>query len=139
MRVEADIMKMKRQGGFTLIEVMVSILIFSFGVIAMVGLQAASIGNMIQGTYRTNASLLANRVLGQMMVDKSNVASYADSAGTSFVPKKLWLDDVKAALPNGGATVVISGSQVTVVVSWRNNNEPVADAHKYTAVGQVAF
>ena len=132
-------MESKRHGGFTLIEVMVAILIFSFGVIAMVGLQAVSIGNMVQGTHRTNASLFANRLLGQMMVDKGNVASYADAAGTSFVPKASWLADVQAALPNGGATVVISGTQATIVVSWRNNDEPTANTHKYTAVGQVAF
>lgn len=132
-------MKRETQKGFTLIEVMVAILIFSLGVIAMVGLQSASIGNMVHGTYRTNASLLANRLLGQMMVDKNNVSNYADSAGTASTLKTQWVADVKAALPNADGKVTINGTTVTVEVSWRNNDEPTANLHKYTAVGQVAF
>lgn len=126
------------QSGTTLIEVMVAIVIFSVGVIAMIGLQSVSIGNMAHGKYRTDASFLANRLLAQMMIDKANVANYADSAGTASTYKTQWLADVAAALPRGSATVTLAtGSVATVTVSWRNPDEQTA--HTYTAIGQIAF
>ena len=124
------------QGGFLLIEALISILIFSVGVIALVGLQSLSVNNTMHGKYRTEASYLVNSLIGQMMVDQSNVAAYADNTSTS--PYRLaWNTDVAAALPNGGSSVTINGSAVTVVVSWRNPDE--VQAHNYTALAQVVF
>lgn len=124
------------QGGFLLIEALISILIFSMGVIALVGLQSMSINNTLHGKYRTEASYLVNSLIGQMMVDQTNVAAYADSTATS--PNRIaWNADVAAALPNGASSVLINGTAVTVVVSWRNPDE--TQAHNYTALAQVAF
>lgn len=125
------------QGGFLLIEALISILIFSMGVIALIGLQAMAINNTLHGKYRTEASYLVNSLVGQMMVDQTNVASYADGANAS-ANRTAWNTEVAAALPNGTSSVTITGgTAVTVVVSWRNSDE--AQLHNYTALAQVVF
>jgi type IV pilus assembly protein PilV len=126
-----------RQRGFLLIEALIAILIFSLGVIALMGLQSISIGNAIQGKYRTDASYLANGIVAQMMVDKNNVSNYADGASTPAARRTQWNGEVAAALPNGSANVTINGTAVTVVVSWRNPDE--TSSHSYKAIAQVVF
>ena len=48
-----------REGGFSLIEGLVAILIFSFGILALVSMQATSIQQSSGAKYRSEASLLA--------------------------------------------------------------------------------
>lgn len=126
-----------RQKGFLLIEALIAILIFSLGVIALMGLQSISIGNAIHGKYRTDASYLVNAVVAQMMVDKNNVSNYADGATTPTTRRLEWNTEVAATLPNGSSNITINGSAVTVVVSWRNPDE--ASSHNYKAIAQVVF
>ena len=54
--------EMKRQQkGVMLIEALVGILIFSIGILAIMGMQAISIKSTIEAKYRTEASFLANQ------------------------------------------------------------------------------
>jgi type IV pilus assembly protein PilV len=49
-----------------LLEALIGILIFSLGILSLVALQATSIQLTSDAKYRTDASLLANRLIGQM-------------------------------------------------------------------------
>ena len=51
----------KSQQGVVLIEAMIAILLFSLGVLAIVGLQAAMIKNVDDSKYRTEASYIAQK------------------------------------------------------------------------------
>jgi len=88
------------QQGSVVLEALISILIFSIGILAIVGLQAASIKNVAAAKYRTDASLLANQVIGQMWVsDKSNaalVANFSSPAGANYLA---WANTVAQGLP----------------------------------------
>ena len=44
-----------------LIEALIGILIFSIGILALIGMQAAAIRNTADARYRSEASFLANR------------------------------------------------------------------------------
>lgn len=123
--------------GSILIEGLVAILIFSLGVIALIGMQTLSINESLHGKYRTDASYLANEIIGQMLLDKANVSSYADTASSQSPQREAWDDRVTASLPNGSATITMDGSNVTVVVSWRNSNE--TSSHSYRSIAQVVF
>lgn len=126
----------RRQGGFLLIEAMIAILIFSLGIVALMGLQSIAISDSVHGKYRTDASYLANGIVAQMMADRTNMANYADGASPT-TRRTEWDAEVAAALPNGSTSITISGSGVTVVVSWRNPNE--TDSHNFTTFAQVVF
>ncbi|MBK8385246.1 MAG: hypothetical protein IPL11_06065 [Candidatus Accumulibacter sp.] len=56
----------KAQAGVMLLEALIGILIFSLGILSLVALQATSIQLTSDAKYRTDASLLANRLIGQM-------------------------------------------------------------------------
>lgn len=117
---------MQSQGGMVLIEVLVSILIFAIGILAVIGLQAAAIANVTDSRYRTEASALANQHLARMWVDQSNFASYV---GTVSVPE----------LPNGSMTTTMTntstGTDVNVVVTWQPPNATAA--HNFDTVTRI--
>lgn len=125
----------RHQRGSFLIEGLIAILIFSMGILAVMGLQAASIKHGIQAKYRADAGYFANQIVAQMMADKNNAASYDDSSTNTN--KTAWLTEVAGTLPNGTGNITVAGSQVTISVNWRLPDE--AQAHRYVAVTQVVY
>ena len=113
---------LRAQGGALLVEGMAAILIFSLGILAIIGLQAASIKNTTESKYRVDASLVANQALGQMWADRPNLATYVSEV------------DV-AALPNGRRKIEVNGTTVTVTVTWRMPSD--VTTRKYQTVTQI--
>lgn len=118
-----------KQQGLMLIEALVGILIFSFGILAMMGLQAISIKNTIEARYRTEASFVANEIIGTMWTEcgvgaACTLSSYDTTSGTN--PKMTaWRTEVANKLPGivvGGVnspTIAVAGNSITVTVFWR--------------------
>ncbi len=131
----------KAQHGIALLEALVGILIFSIGILAMMGLQAQSIRNTIEAKYRNEAAYLANQIIGQMWVDRANMAGY-DTAGGVNLNMTSWRTRVASTLPGitvGGTnspTITVAGPQVTVTLFWRM---PGADSvtRQLSAVAQI--
>lgn len=131
-----------RQGGFTLIEGLVSILIFSFGVLALVRMQASAIQQSSDARYRSEASLLANHLIGQMWVTDRTATTLQTSFNTGGDAYATWLANVEATLPTAAATaptVSVSAQGVaTINLFWKAPyEEPSAPAHRYTIVAQI--
>ena len=57
-----------RQPGVALLEALIAILIFSFGVLGLVGLQASSIGFLSDARDRVDASQLASQLASTLQV-----------------------------------------------------------------------
>jgi type IV pilus assembly protein PilV len=90
-----------RQSGVMLIEALIALLIFSIGILGIVGLQAAATSASIDAKYRSEAALLANKVIGDMWASDRTQATLqgafkggdpANSAGPNF-----------SSTPNGAA------------------------------------
>nr|MDA8109387.1 type IV pilus modification protein PilV [Betaproteobacteria bacterium] len=64
------------QHGMVLIEALVGILIFSIGILAMLGMQAVGVQTTVDAKYRSDAAFLANQIVSQMWVNQANLASY---------------------------------------------------------------
>lgn len=115
------------ESGIALIEALIAILLFSLGILALVGLQASMTKNVTQSKLRGEASYLANQLIGQMWVDQANLSSYAiaSNACTTGGNAKCtsWLGSVQNTLPSGGAEVTINAGVVSVTVNWRLPNE----------------
>ena len=105
-----------------LLEALVAILIFSIGVVAVMGMQAVSIEQVTQSKYRMDASYLANQIIGKMWTDIPNLATYA-SAGSAG--RTAWDTTVASTLPSGTGTIAVNGTLVTVTINWRMPNESV--------------
>lgn len=126
------------QAGAVVLEALISILIFSIGILAIIGLQAASIQDASAAKYRTDASLLANQIVGEMWVsDKTALTTnFTSPNGAQFVT---WASSVAAALPGASGTnaptIVVSGNTVTVTLKWQAPND--VQSHAYTATAVI--
>ncbi len=122
----------KLQQGVMLLEALVAILIFTLGIIALMGLQAASISQVSQAKYRTDASYLANQILGKMWVDQANLASYTSVGAPGRAD---WDALVIKSLPSGAADIAVAGRQVTVTINWKQPDDIVT--RKYVSVANI--
>jgi len=120
------------QSGVMLIEALVAILLFTLGIIAVMGLQANSILQVSQAKYRTDASYLANQVISDMWVDQGNIANYT-TAGSA--QRAAWDDQVARSLPAGSGTIARAGTVITVTVNWKQPEDVVT--HKYVAIANI--
>jgi type IV pilus assembly protein PilV len=139
------------QGGFMLIEVLIAVLVFSLGVLTIVGLQAASVQQSSKAKYRADATLLANELIGQMWATDRTPDTLKNSFATGGDAYENWLGNVTAALPGAednppevtvaevaGAAGATPSSQVTVVLRWKPPQEPANDpAHNLTVVTRI--
>lgn len=133
-----------RQKGVTLIESLLGILLFSVGILAVVGLQTVAVKTVAESKYRTDASFLANEIIGEMWANKSNVASYAYTSGTPPAVLSAWVTKVNNTLPGTVAnppTIAVAGNAVTVTVFWQHPEEakqtPPPPPHLHRVVASV--
>jgi type IV pilus assembly protein PilV len=148
MNTTARFGKAKTQAGSMLLEALVAILIFSVGILAVVGMQATAVRAAADAKYRSDASLLAGELIGQMWVtDRTNATllnNFQGGGGTNGTAYTTWLANVTAALPGVTAAVnqpvvtVDAANLVTIQVFWTLPSEPAGTAaHNYTVVAQV--
>ena len=104
------------QGGATLLEALISILIFSLGVIAIMGLQAASMKNTAESKFRADASFLANQIIGDMWVNRASLSAYEND---SHPARAEWDKVVSNTLPAAQTTIKVNGGVVNISVSWQ--------------------
>jgi len=115
------------QQGVVIIEAMIAILIFSIGVLGIIGMQASMIKNTADSKYRADASNIAQQRIGQIWADpdptRPGYTSYVESAVS-----------IAAVLPNGTRTTAQSGVQFTVTVNWQ---VPGQAAHNFITVANI--
>ena len=118
-----------RHRGSTLIEVLVSLLILSMGLLSMGGLQTVSLKNNQSAYYRTQATMFANDIADRMRANMAAVTAgnYNNVAGANTAscftaagctPGQMaaqdildWETQVAAALPGGDSVVCLDSSQ----------------------------
>lgn len=132
----------KAQSGVMLLEALIAILIFSLGILALVGLQATAINQSTDARYRSEAALLANDIIGQMWATDRQPATLQANFNTGGALYNTWLPRVRAALPGVAAnppTIVVDGQGVaTVTINWLAPYEaPNTPAHNYLVVAQI--
>ena len=95
---------LQRQSGSVLLEALIAILIFSMGILAIVGLQANAFNSVGEAKYRLEASYVANQIISTMWaLQPANIPLYAFASGTTPAtshPAKPWFDQVTNDLPD---------------------------------------
>jgi type IV pilus assembly protein PilV len=115
--------------GVGLIEVLVSLLVFSLGVLGLVGLQARAMQIETQAGDRTRAANLANEVVTQMWVNRT--------ARLSPTQLRDWNDRVAdistEGLPSGVGTVSEPDANgvVTITITWLPPTRKASDPDQY--------
>lgn len=123
-----------KQRGVMLLEALIAILIFSIGVLAIVGLQAAAVRNVGDTKYRANAGFLANQLIGQMWTEPAaTLAAQFGTGGPKFTTWRNAFANEGTFLPNGNATVVVNASNVvTVTITWQAPSDPAPHSYSTT-------
>jgi len=123
----------KHQAGVMLIEALIGILVFSIGILALLGMQGAAVKNTNDARYRSEAAYLATQIVGQMWVDIANLPSYDTDNAAAYGARDAWLNSVATRLPGvtvGGAlspsiqvgpdpALGLAVQEVRVTVQWQ--------------------
>lgn len=138
----------QQRGGF-LLEALVGILIFSFGILGLVGLQANAIRHVNDAQYRGEAIFLANALVSQMWADDRTAtnptyldATYGDSgSGSGYAAFKEMVRRLPGTELSGNAPAIKvapgptpTSSVVTVTVFWQLPGEQSAHNFSTSAV-----
>jgi type IV pilus assembly protein PilV len=142
-----------RERGVMLIEALIAILIFSIGILAVVGMQSVAIRNVTEAKQRSDAAFLANELTTLMWTDAGRINDYA-YPGSGAVPPKLgtitpptgWIGRV-SQLPGATAnlprvTVIAptpQGATVQIDIFWQLPEEASAGLppRRHTVVATV--
>jgi type IV pilus assembly protein PilV len=120
-------MKPSNERGVMLIEALIGILIFSIGILALLGMQAVAMSTTIDAKYRSEAGFLANQIVGEMWSDTDNLVGYTSENCDATPRCAAWLARVEAMLPNAtGAnapSITVNGREVAVIVRWQPPGE----------------
>jgi type IV pilus assembly protein PilV len=120
-------LKQQRHRGISLIEVLVVIVLFSFGLLGLVALQARAVQTSIGAQDSNRAALLANELVTQMWGQNTvNLPAAAVTAWNTRIANAN-----SGGLPNGAGTVVIAGNVATVTVTWRPPHEDASREYRY--------
>lgn len=120
----------KAQDGFLLLEVLLAIVIFSIGILGVLGLQAVMAKNSTEANFRSIASLVAEERISEMWADPANAVGKVET-GTNIEP----------ILPSGTRTVLrdpVVLTRYTVTVTWRLPGLTETEPHNYVTVANIA-
>ena len=147
----------KRGQGFTLIEVMVSLVIMVIGLIGIFNLHIVAKRGSFESFQQTQASYYANDIINRMKLNPSQLASYAGTySGTPSsatacnvavcTPSQMRLRDIYewqssftgadetvgtqnvGGLDTPTACIEVNANTVTVVLAWRGIRKTTIDA-----------
>lgn len=142
---------LRRQGGFSMIEVLIALVVLAFGLLGLALMQTLNLRYTQSAQHRTLAVNLAGELLDTIRANRSQVAAYAmtesdfdsiDFAGgcatyaSASASNNItrWQCEVKESLgPEAYATVDVTNSpRVTVTVFWTE-----ADTDNLADGGQI--
>ena len=149
-----------KQDGVVLLEALIAIVIFSFGILGMIAMQAAAIRQSDDIQRRAKAAYLANQIISQAWIDRTNLNDYiyqeagsvgANGAACSFTGTSpalsanvgVWLGDtakpdtVLGALPGASAQIKVgtTSNVISVTICWKTPSEPTY--HNFTSTSLI--
>lgn len=126
--------KAPAQQGVGLIEVLIAILIFSFGILGLVGLQARATQYSVSAEDMNRAALLANEASSMMW--NTGTVSLSASAVAAWQAKVASAAD--GGIPAASAVITVSGNVAEISITWKPVSAAASAASSnYTT--QVAF
>lgn len=144
-------------GGFTLLEVLIALLILSVGLLGIAGLQLTSLRSDNSAYLRSQATILAYDILDRMHANRAQAqsggynititgaSSLPSANGTNQADEDLnnWGNAVLKTLPSANASVnVTAANTVTVSISWddsRADRSPDRSGTPVTTPTQFQF
>ncbi len=121
--------------GFSMMEVLVTVVVLSIGLLGLAGLQSTALRNNHSAYHRSQAAILAEDMADRIRANLSGFTSgYYDgtaaentsclsTAGCSSQAMARhdtweWQQNLADTLPNGQGTVATNGDRATITVMW---------------------
>jgi len=133
------------QSGVALLEVLISLLIFAFGILGLLGMQAISIKLTADSKFRGEAAMFADQLINQMWADdRTNAILIANYESATNRPKYVaWKNQIQATegLPGSSVTgnaptiTIDANNVVTVTIRWQAPEEQAP--HQYVTVARL--
>lgn len=125
-------MNLSDNKGFSLIEILVSMLILGIGILGMVGLQLNAMKFSHVASIRTQATFLAYDISDRMRANRTSAregnydialsASAPSGDSIEDVDLSQWLTSLATQLPSGDGSITTTGDIVRVVIQWSEGN-----------------
>jgi type IV pilus assembly protein PilV len=124
----------RHRGGFSLIEVLITILIFAIGMLGLAALQATSVRSNQSANFRTQATALGYMIIDRMRANSDAVLrgeylaglQAGDCAAAPAATPQAAHDvaacrqQIACQLPNGQGSITFPGGQVVVSITWND-------------------
>lgn len=124
---------MKNASGFSLVEVLVSIVILAVALLGTAGLMGTSLRSTNNSYYRSQATFLADDILDRMRANRADALlqsydidpgpAYHATGGMALYDCQEWTAMLQQSLPGGTGTVdVLPSGVITVVIEWGDDD-----------------
>lgn len=108
------IIKTKIKGSM-LLEALIGMLIFSFGIMGLALFQGVTMVNNAENTYRAEASMYVNEVIGQMWAKAGDLESF--EAEDELIPR------TEIRLLDARKTIEVDGNKAFIKLTWKRPND----------------
>jgi type IV pilus assembly protein PilV len=120
----------RRSTGFTLTEILVTLVIISVGLLGVASLHSISLRNNFDALIRSHASALADEITDRMRTNRTlaltgvyNIAVGATRTGTTLADTDLiaWKARLATQLPLGDGSIALAAPPsrlVTIIIQW---------------------
>jgi type IV pilus assembly protein PilV len=129
-----------RQQGSYLLEVLIAMLLFAFGILGLIGLLASSVRASNDARYRTEAANLANGMIADMWTMTAAQMNAVFCAGCTKLTA--WTGKASSLLPSASAAVDLTqpglssqSSTVKVTITWQHPGS--TEQHNYIMTAQI--
>lgn len=140
------------QRGATLIEVLITLVLLSVGLLGMAGLQALSMQSNHSAYYRSQATFLAYDIGERMRANRSvalaggydvdfpaSSNTNAETGDLASKEKGKWLNNLADTLPGGTGKVARAGSLITIEVRWDDSRGDIRSKNDQPEEVEVTF
>lgn len=135
--MKTNIISLESQRGAALLEALISILILSFGILAIIGLQATSVRLSTDAKYRSDAALAVNQLVGEMVSGDRTTATLQAAYQTGGASYAAWRAGLllPGVATNQPTVVFGANGLVTITLFWQApGGDPV---HRHQVVTQI--
>ncbi|MFZ3127389.1 MAG: type IV pilus modification protein PilV [Rhodoferax sp.] len=145
--------RVERARGFSLIEVMVTIVILAFGMLGVAGLLVGGVSNAASSEATAKATQLAGDMADRMRANPTvaisatseYITAYADAPASTpstiaQKDKSEWLRALAAQLPDGDGKISVDNTarKVVIEVRWNNCMGTLGDADRTSCADNSA-
>jgi type IV pilus assembly protein PilV len=125
------------QRGFTMLEVLISMIVIALGLLGFAGLQAVSLKNANTAYLRSQATMLSHDIVERMRVNRAvaltgsyNISIGSATGGGGIAGSDLaeWKTNLRQSLPAGDGGVAVTGvggteGNVQITIQWDDDGD----------------